>query len=438
MQTPLPPVDPPNEVPPAARVLASSSRSSSRKPLLKTIALALAILGGVICGVLLRLGYGTGGPVLGASLCAPTQSVNCDFVLASRWARVGSLPVAALGLAYFVGLAAWLAFVGFPNRAGRVWHLVPLAAGALGLCASIYFVDVMAVHLPVWCTWCLAAHAVNALLYLTMLGGWPRAAPADAAPIAPVPSAARALTVIAGGGGFAVLVIAVIVAVGAQMTVTRLQGEFLKIVNNVDYIAWRYSRGEVREIPIRPDDLTLGPADAANTVVLFADFQCTGCAGFHRYTAQLLKRHPDVRFVFKHYPMSRACNEYVHEGFHYFACEAAHAAVAARSAGTGQQALAFQSRLFENFGRLDERPYASLAKGVGIDPAKFAAALAGPDPSARLAEDIELAHQLGVEFTPAVFLDGRKLWNWHLLTTDARSQVDLKATEELWDRLLGK
>lgn len=405
------------------------SRSKWRIP--RIAGLFLTIFGVVICSILLRIGFG-GGPILGASLCKPSQSVNCDFVLASRWSRIGSLPVSALGLAYFAALAAWLGFVGLPNRAGRYWQFIPLGVAALGLCGSVYFVYVMAVHLPVWCPWCLAAHGVNAMLFISLLAGWPRAP----SPEAPYPTIGRALGFVAGCGGFMILVIAIVFAVGAQMTAGKLQTEFLKIANNVDYVEWRWRQGERREIPIRADDLSTGPADAANTVVVFVDIQCASCAGFHRYTNQLLKRHPNVRIAFKNFPMSRACNAYVNEAFHYFSCEAAQAMVAAQIAGSVQQALDFQSRLFENAAWLDDRPYASLAKAVGIDPAKFSTVLAGPVPAARVADDIELAHRLGVEATPAVFLNGRKLWNWHLLNDEVRPKVDLSATEQLWDRLL--
>jgi protein-disulfide isomerase/uncharacterized membrane protein len=434
--------DPP---PPAARALpASVAPSASNPPVLsrwtalRVVALILAIAGAGICGVLLRMSASGGAPVLGANLCTPTQAVNCDFVLASRWAKIGPFPSAALGVAYFGALAAWLAFVGFPNRAGRGWHLVPLGLAALGLCGSVYFMYVMAVHLPVWCTWCVAAHVVNALLFLVIVGGWPRRAPAGALEAAAYPTAGRALAVVGSCAAAAAVVLAVVIAVGAQMNAAQIQREFLKIGNNVDYIAWRNSTDPPRAIAVRPDDLTAGPADAPHTVVIFEDFQCTGCAAFHRYSAQLLKRHPNVQVVFKHYPMSRACNPHVGDGPHYYACEAAQAVEAARLAGTEKQAHEFASRVFENFGRLDERPYAALAAEVGIDSTKFAAALASAEPAARVAEDIELAHELGIESTPAVFLNGRKLWNWHILTTDARPKVDLEATEGLWERLVGK
>ncbi|HKQ49599.1 MAG TPA: thioredoxin domain-containing protein [Phycisphaerae bacterium] len=433
--------DPP---PPPARALSGSATPLSPLPpipsrwtALRVIALALALGGAGICGLLQRMSGG-GGSVFGANLCTPTQAVNCDFVLASRWAKIGPFPSAALGVAYFGALAAWLAFVGFANRAGRGWHLVPLGLAAVGLCGSAYFIYVMAVHLPVWCTWCIAAHVVNALLFLAILGGWPRRPSADALDVAPYPSAGRALAVVAGCGAAAAVVLSVVIAVGAQVTAAQMQREFMKIGNNVDYIAWRYSMDPSREIALRSDDLAAGPADAAHTVVIFEDFQCKGCAELHRFTALLLKSHPKLRIVYKHYPMSGACNRHARMGSHYFACEAAQAAEAARLAGTTRQAHHFASRLFENFGRLDERPYASLAAEVGIDTAKFAAALAGPEPAARVAEDIELAHALGVESTPAVFLNGRKLWNWNILTTDARPKVDLAATEGLWERLIGE
>lgn len=406
--------------------------------MLRIAALVLALVGAGICGLLLRMSASGGAPVLGANLCTPTQAVNCDYVLASRWAKVGPFPAAALGVAYFGALAAWLAFVGFPNRAGRAWHLVPLGVAAVGLCASANFMYVMAVHLPVWCTWCVAAHVVNALLFLAIVGGWPRRSRAEAIDTIAYPTGGRALGVVAGCGAAVAVSLAIVIAVGAQLNAAQMQREFLKIGNNADYIAWRYSQTTPREIAVRPDDLTAGPADAAHTVVIFEDFQCTGCANFHRYSAQLLKRHSNLRIVFKHYPMSRACNPHVREGFHYYACEAGQAAEAARMAGTPRQAHAFAARLFENFGRLDERPYAGLAAEAGIDGTKFAAAKASPEAAARVAEDIALAHELGVESTPAVFLNGRKLWNWHILTTDGRPNLDLEATEELWDRLVGR
>jgi hypothetical protein len=138
-------------------------------------------------------------------------------------------------------------------------HFVPLVAGLIRV-PSIYFVYVMAVHLPVWCPWCLAAHIGNGLLFLMLLAGWPWRA--KEAGMAPYPSTGRAMSVLAGCGGFGVLVMAAIVAMGAQMTATKIQGEFLKVTNNVDYIEWRWRYGEARDIPIRSDDHVMGSPDA--------------------------------------------------------------------------------------------------------------------------------------------------------------------------------
>ncbi|MCA9255311.1 MAG: hypothetical protein KDA33_06720, partial [Phycisphaerales bacterium] len=56
---------------------------------------------------------------------------------------------------------------------------------------------------------------------------------------------------------------------------------------------------------------------------------------------------------------------------------------------------------------------------------------------ARVKEDIELGHRLGVDGTPAIFLDGRRLSQWGLYTTDPPGRPDAKATLRLWSTLLG-
>jgi protein-disulfide isomerase len=145
-----------------------------------------------------------------------------------------------------------------------------------------------------------------------------------------------------------------------------------------------------------------------------------------------------VRIVFRHYPLSSACNSKVGTEFHYFSCEAAQAAEAARQVGTPEQVLNYYRLLYANAARLDERPYEKLAAGAGLDAARFAAALRNDAGRDRLREDIALGERLAIDGTPALFLDGRRLRNWRITSGDTEVKVDQEKTLALWERLLGE
>lgn len=402
--------------------------------------LLISLLGVFVSAVLLRMSLPSAGPltIFGSAACAPTVRVNCDYVLGSRWAKIGPIPTAAWGLVYFAVLAAWFTWVGIPNVAGRRWHLFPTIWNAAGAIVSMCLTYAMAVFLPVWCTWCMAAHGVNgALLILTALA-WPRNAGSGAGPpIDAYPSNARAAGAIGFCAGLIGLTMLGLVAHQMQITARKYQMEFLKATNNSDYVLWRYAQGPAMGAPVAPDDFAIGRADAPNTVLAFSDFECVHCAGFHRYAARLTQLFPDdVHCVFKHFPLCKECNRHAGASVHYFACEAARAAEAARRVASTLDAYRYQELLFANAWQFDRRPYLRLAKDSGIDGDLCRNASGNADVSAKIASDIELGHRLGVENTPAIFLNGRKLESWNLLTDEAQPKVDLQQTDHLWERLL--
>ncbi|RYG15580.1 MAG: disulfide bond formation protein DsbA, partial [Caulobacteraceae bacterium] len=50
-------------------------------------------------------------------------------------------------------------------------------------------------------------------------------------------------------------------------------------------------------------DPAFGPADAKVTVIEFFDFRCPGCKATAPEVLRLMQAHPDVRFVFKDWPI---------------------------------------------------------------------------------------------------------------------------------------
>lgn len=94
----------------------------------------------------------------------PCGTSQCDQVLTSRFASVGPVPVAALGLFYY-GAVLVLLIAYLDSGAWRPLHLATwvISAGMLG---TLYFVFIQAFVLHAWCLYCLSSALMTLILFL--------------------------------------------------------------------------------------------------------------------------------------------------------------------------------------------------------------------------------------------------------------------------------
>jgi protein-disulfide isomerase len=146
---------------------------------------------------------------------------------------------------------------------------------------------------------------------------------------------------------------------------------------------------EVGDAPSR------GPTDAAVTLVVFSDFQCPFCSRLEASLAEVEKSYPGkLRIVWKNFPLS----------FHARAKPSAEAAMAAHEQG---KFWAMQAKLFENQSALDEGDLERYAGEIGLDMKRFKEAMASHKFAAAIEADMKQGASLGVEGTPATFVNGR-------------------------------
>jgi len=139
---------------------------------------------------------------------------------------------------------------------------------------------------------------------------------------------------------------------------------------------------------------SLGPDDALVTVVEFSDFQCPYCARLAPTVHELPQRHADVRVVFRQMPLPN----------HALARPAAKAALAAHRQGKFWE---MHDALFERGGKITDGDMDDIAEEIGLDLGRFATDREDPAIEAMVAEDEALARQVGVQGTPASFVNGR-------------------------------
>jgi protein-disulfide isomerase len=144
------------------------------------------------------------------------------------------------------------------------------------------------------------------------------------------------------------------------------------------------------------DQPSKGKPDAPVTIVEFTDFQCPSCAKTHPVIETLVQEYGDkVRFVVRDYPLSQHPNAF----------KAAEAAEAAREQNKYWEYVAL---LFHNQDALGVEKLKEYATQVGLDRAKFDAALASGKFTEKVQRDLRDGDKAGVNSTPTVFINGKR------------------------------
>ncbi|HYU52166.1 MAG TPA: thioredoxin domain-containing protein, partial [Gemmatimonadaceae bacterium] len=108
-------------------------------------------------------------------------------------------------------------------------------------------------------------------------------------------------------------------------------------------------------------DHSLGPAGAPVTLVEYGDFECPYCGRAYPIVQGVIRRMGDnLRFVFRHFPLSEA---HPH---------AQHAAEAAEAAGAQGRFWEMHDVLFHNQDALEDADLLTHAASIGIDAQRVA------------------------------------------------------------------
>jgi uncharacterized membrane protein len=125
-------------------------------------AFAFALLG-LAVSVYLTIEHFTSSVTLA---CPETTTINCAKVTTSAWSHIGGIPVAVLGLAYFIVMTA----VTSPPalRACRLDRL-RVAAAAAGVAMVLYLLWVELFRVDAICLWCTAVHICTVAMFAAVL-----------------------------------------------------------------------------------------------------------------------------------------------------------------------------------------------------------------------------------------------------------------------------
>jgi protein-disulfide isomerase len=145
------------------------------------------------------------------------------------------------------------------------------------------------------------------------------------------------------------------------------------------------------------------PATEKAQLVEFLDFECESCLAAEPLVQELKKEYGDrITFVHRYFPLPG----------HRNSGTAALAVEAAAQQGKYQE---MATKLFATQNEWGEKQvsqaalFRTFAQGLGLDLAKYDAAVADQATQDRISQDVADGKALGVTGTPTFFLDGKKL-----------------------------
>lgn len=145
---------------------------------------------------------------------------------------------------------------------------------------------------------------------------------------------------------------------------------------------------------------TKGNPNAKVTIVEFSDFECPYCGRFFKETLPSIEKDyiktNKVKYVFYNYPLP----------FHQNAQKASEAAECAGDQGKFWE---MHDALYADQTKLAVADLKKTAAGLGLDMTKFNSCLDGSTKKDIVAADLALGQSVGVNGTPAFFVNGKLL-----------------------------
>lgn len=382
-----------------------------------TVAMIASIFGAVCSVVSLQnyLRIHEGGVVAEDSFCSISESINCDVVEASSYASVGNIPIAGLGLIYYILILVFSAVARFSRGFKKPTVAFAWWSSILAVLYSILLAYISLVVMRTVCITCLGMYSANFILFISLFlamrippsewfsflwGYW-------------LTILARKKRGIDFMPKFGAHLLAFIIVFGIGLVfISSATGKIKRmsdaeIANYVDHF-YKQSKYDIKFD--KAGTSVWGVEGAPVTIVEFSDYRCPFC----RISAFLIKPFlaeykNNVAYYFVNYPLDSTCNHYMQQQMHPGACLGAKAGICAEKFGKYWE---YHDEMFKSTEQITMLLVMDIVKKLGIDGEKFAICLNSAETERKLRDDIEASRRIYITGTPTVFVNDRRLKSW--------------------------
>lgn len=373
---------------------------------------AVSIAGAWVSGILIRTHIEVSIGGTGSGLCDISETLNCAAAASSDWSTLFGVPIAVLGLAFYLASLVTIVWGVFAPKLFHPAGSSLLQVGWLG--SVLYSVLLGIVSLTVLdavCPFCAALYLVNAL-GLVFVSLWLQQAPHK--PVLNPTEWLSKLTSQATVWAFVISFLAAVISGTAYTNVIIAETEAQAAALSFD----RDARATLYDVL---DDTTpvVGASEPSLVLVEFANFQCGFCARFSNSVAAVMDEFSDqLQVGFRHFPAPG----------HEYSRQAAIAAVCAQRQDKFYE---MKTALFNASPQLDPNTIARLARNLSLDMDEFELCLRDPSADEFVSADQDAGRRAGVNATPTFFINGRR-YEGHRDPDDLRSilRTELRRLQE--------
>jgi protein-disulfide isomerase/uncharacterized membrane protein len=351
----------------------------------------------------------TGGQI---DFCYTAFGKGCNEALNSPLSNLFGLSLAGWGIMYFLTLYLLLILPRLIDNEFAVISLLCISIFTLiGALTSLGLLIIMIINPSLFCPLCTAIHIINLILFILIV----KASSHSSVNIFKKHTYLNFLglkirnSFILISKVFAFLLFIFLFGVAIYLGLNIAEGTG-NLVNkpsafNKQLFLERFASLPRNEIPVYKDDAILGPSKAPIQLIVFSDFQCPACKYFSQVLTKLNEQYEGkIQVVFKHFPLGTACNNSIGEDVHPRACEIALASEAARQQGKFWE---FHDAIFKSDMAAGKETVCSIAMRLGLNHQLFEKVRIGETAKHKVSQTVHLASQLGIDYTPAVYLNGR-------------------------------
>lgn len=386
------------------------------------ILILISLAGLVLSSTLLTQHYRFKSGIVERSFCSINEYVDCDLVNQSRYSEVKGQPVSGFGVFYYLLLLIFFSLAHFSaeKKEGLVMAQF-LSLGALAISLVMTYISLF--KIKALCILCLGMVAVN-FSVVVLIG------PALSISVTQWRGVFKEYFGKASKIALHLLLVALVFGAGSFWMEKENRGAVEKrILGKIkNRSGFDPTRPPSEQPPLKLEDILemhfkqpavkmdpgnrpmWGKPGAPVVIVEFSDFECPYCGrAAHFLKPALADYQEDIAFYFANYPLDQSCNPNIKHKMHEHACNAAKAVVCA-----GQQGKfwALHDILFEHQQELEMKNLKKFAGEAGLDGSQIASCIKDPATNKIVLQDIALGKTLGVEGTPTIFVNGRKLEGW--------------------------
>ncbi len=331
------------------------------------------------------------------SFCSFNETFNCDVVNGSSYSEIASIPLAGLGLLYYLFMLIATLTARFTSGEKKSLLTFSFFLSLFSVAFIFYTAYVSFFILHAVCVMCIALYLITLFLFLltpkavgTKWGDFFKLCPKSM--LKPI----------------LFTCILYLVGIGLLYAMNPTNSSKVKKVN-VEEMVKKHFEQKPSEINYARHPVW-GNAEAPIKIVEFSDFQCPFCKmAAENLRPALAEFKNKVAFYFVNYPLDQSCNQYVNRPMHNAACNAAKAARCMEQEG---QFWDYHDALFANQKTLYLDQLINFASARGVGKEKFSECLYSQETLNDIKADIEEGHALEVSGTPAIFVNGRKVAGW--------------------------